>query len=120
MIRSEGLLASHSTRQGKNGPIQVKVPITAAETLSEGEFNRFYIRGLCARAIEDGVDAVIVYRARVSTRPRPESEARIGTPLSPAAVLQDLRQRIGTDTALAVPGGVNSGLSVRLPLADGQ
>ena len=25
----------------------VKVPVTAPQTLAEGEFNRFYIRGVC-------------------------------------------------------------------------
>lgn len=42
----------------------VKVPVTAPETLSEGEFNRFYARGLCRVAISLGIAAVQVYRAK--------------------------------------------------------
>jgi len=38
----------------------------AHEMLAEGEFNRFYIRALCARAIEDGLPEVTVYRAKRS------------------------------------------------------
>lgn len=38
-----------ATRNGKT--FSKKVPVTAAETLAEGEFNRFYARGLCLREV---------------------------------------------------------------------
>ena len=53
------------------------VPYTAATTMAEGEFNRFYIRALCMRAIEDG-SALEIYRARPSENPDPGSEAKVG------------------------------------------
>jgi hypothetical protein len=92
-----------------------KVPVNAHETLAEGEFNRFYIRALCRRAIDEGKDEVVVYRARASSNPRPESEMRIGEPVDAHRLLRDLRNRVGLDTALGIPGGPNSGVSVHLP-----
>jgi hypothetical protein len=43
-----GILNEYKIRRTKNGTTQAKVPVTAPETLSEGEFNRFYIRSLQA------------------------------------------------------------------------
>ncbi len=87
----------------------------AHEMLAEGEFNRFYIRAVCRRALEDGVPNVIVYRAKAVQNPRPESEQKIGQRISPEPLLRDLRTHPGVDTALGLPPGPNSGLSVELP-----
>jgi hypothetical protein len=83
--------------------------------LAEGEFNRFYIRALCMSAMEDGVTELVVYRAKAVQSARSESERKIGQAVSPGALLNDLRARPGVDTALGLPAGPNSGLSVRLP-----
>jgi hypothetical protein len=109
------LNATETRRKPKGGVTVARVPVTAPETLAEGEFNRFYIRGLCRRAIVDGIPALIVYRAKQVSRPRPESERRIGQNVDPQALLNDLRTNRDVDTALGVPAGPNSGLSVRLP-----
>ena len=113
-----GRLNSHEKpRKLKSGEFS-KPPVmrsNAHEMLAEGEFNRFYIRALCARAIEDGIAEVIVYRAKEVQHPRAESEARIGKPVVAQALLDDLRKNIGVETALGLPPGPNSGLSVRLP-----
>lgn len=90
-----------------------KVPHNAAEMLAEGEFNRFYIRALCRRAIEDGVDELIVFRSKAVGNPRPQSLAKIGSAMDPHRLLTDLRMHPGTNTALGLPPGPNSGLSVR-------
>ena len=87
----------------------------AHEMLAEGEFNRFYIRALCLRAIEDEIPEVIVYRAKAVNNPRPESERKIGQRVPVEPLLHDLRTHPGVDTALGLPPGPNSGLSVRLP-----
>ena len=103
-----------STRKGKT--FQKRVPFDANETLAEGEFNRFYSRGLCIRAMEDGVDnLVVVYRAKQVAAPRTESEMMIGKSVAARTLLYDLRDHPGVDTALGIPAGPNSGLSVRLP-----
>ena len=88
----------------------------AAEVLAESEFNRYYIRGLARRAIEDDVPELVVYRAKPARNPRPESEARVETAISPQEILEDLRSHPGDERpTLGVPSGPNSGLSVRLP-----
>lgn len=89
------------------------VPHNAAATMAEGEFNRFYIRALCVRASADGV-SLAIYRARPSQNPDAESEAKVGKPADPVALLADLRSHQGVATALGLPPHPNSGLSVRL------
>ncbi|HPF37087.1 MAG TPA: hypothetical protein P5081_11880 [Phycisphaerae bacterium] len=93
-------------------PERVRVPSTAALTLAEGEFNRFYIRGLCRRAIDDGVRRLIIYRAKAVHDPRGESQQYIGEAIDPVTLLQDLRDNL--DTRSGAPMGPNSGLSVRI------
>lgn len=90
-------------------------PVNAAETLAESEFNRYYIRALCRRAIEDNIPFVVVYRAKPVRTPRPQSEEVVETTIEPGKLLTDLRQHPGEATELGVPGGPNSGISIRLP-----
>jgi hypothetical protein len=118
-LMGRGLLRAFEDRRSSRGwgrAQQVRVPRTAAWTLSEGEFNRFYIRGLCVRAVEGGVGEVEVYRAKHVDNPRSESLYLIGRRLGADALLEDLRLHSGEEEpAFRVPGGPNSGLSVRLP-----
>ena len=100
-------------REGKNGIIQANIPKNANQIFAESEFNRFYIRALAKIAISTN-QGLIVYRAKQSKTPRPESELLIGKNIDPVNVLYDLRNNIGVDTALGLPAGPNSGLSVRL------
>jgi hypothetical protein len=97
------------------GSTKVKVPVNAAETLAEGEFNRFYIRGLCRVAIEDGILELEICRGKEVSQPRIESEARIGKMVPAEKLLEDLRKSPGVEPALGVPSGPNSGLTTRLP-----
>lgn len=113
-LRRNAMLRTHETATRKGKPYTKTVPVDAPEALAEGEFNRFYIRALCSRTLASGGSEVLIHRARASMNPRPESEARVGTRISAQALLADLRTHVGVDTALGVPAGVNSGLSVRL------
>jgi hypothetical protein len=115
-LRSNGRLNEmEERRKPKGGTTMARVPITAPETLAEGEFNRFYIRGLCVRALTAGTTELTIYRAKEVENPRPESVAKIGQRISAQALLDDLRANPGVDTALGLPPGPNSGLSARLP-----
>jgi len=103
-------------RKPRGGYVIAATVENAAEVLAESEFNRYYIRGLARRAIEDGISELVVYRAKQARSPRPESEARVEMSLSPKELLEDLRAHPGDELpALGVPSGPNSGLSVRLP-----
>jgi hypothetical protein len=111
------IVRTQPRRQPKAGGYSIAAtPENAAEVLAESEFNRYYIRGLARRAIEDGITDLIIYRAKPVQNPRPESEARVETSLSPQELLEDLRSHPGDEPpTLGVPSGPNSGLSVRLP-----
>jgi hypothetical protein len=102
-------------RKPKGGFAIAATPTNAAEILAESEFNRFYIRALARRAIEDGIPDLVVYRAKPVQSPRPESEALIESTLAPEEVINDLRAHPDAPPKLGVPSGPNSGLSVRLP-----
>jgi hypothetical protein len=90
-----------------------KVPWNAHITLSEGEFNKFYCRGVCRKAIEKGHE-LEVYRAKQVDRPRSSSLVLIGVIMDSEQLLTDLRKNSGIDAALGIPAGPNSGLSVRI------
>jgi hypothetical protein len=116
-IAQGGRLARTTERRKPKGGgmYTASVPVNAPEVMSEGEFNRYYVRALCRRAIDDGATGLVVYRAKQVSNPRPESEAKIGATVSPTALLQDLRTTVGVEPALGVPPGPGSGLTVRLP-----
>jgi hypothetical protein len=103
----------YEKKKPKGGTTTANVPHTAPITFAEGEFNRFYLRGLCARIVAEGGGEVEVYRARQSANARSASEALIGSKINAATLLEDLRANIGVDTALGLPQGPNSGLSGR-------
>lgn len=90
-----------------------KIPYTANVTLAESEFNRYYIRALCKIAIEDGVNQILVYRAKETSSHRPESNTLEGRILDAHQVMEDLKQCIGKAPSLGIPNP-NSGLSVKL------
>lgn len=115
-LRTQGRLNPTEPRNIKSGTIWAKVPVTAPETLAEGEFNQFYSRGVCRRAIDEG-KKVRVYRAKAVANPHSDSDALIGRIFDPNSLLQVLREHIGsegTDAAFGLPRGPNSGLSICL------
>ena len=109
------LLRSYTRRTPNHGYSIVTVPENAAETLAEGEFNRYYIRALARRAIDDGVAELVVIRAKPVAEPRPESETVVETLVNPGELLADLRAHPGEHTGLGIPAGPGSTISVRLP-----
>jgi len=90
----------------------------ASLQLAEGEFNRYYLRGLCLRAKAEGKDALVVYRGKYVANPRPESEIKIGTSMLVDVLLAMLRSNdfVSIDACMGVPSGPNSGLTCKLPV----
>jgi hypothetical protein len=113
--RAGDLLVDFEHRTTRTGAqTTAKVPEMAARMLAEGDFNRYYMRGVALRAIDEQRPVVEVYRARLSLEPRPESAELEGHRLPAREVLEYLRgQRVDDPTVvrLARP---NSGLSLRL------
>jgi len=116
-LRKDGRLNATERRRTPDGKRTiVDVPANAAETLAEGEFNRFYSRALCLRAREDSILQLTVYRAKSVDDPGREAETKVGQGVSPRALLKDLRANPRMDAALGLPTSENNaGLSVRLP-----
>lgn len=104
----------YQRRKPSGGFTQAQMPVNANSMLCEGEFNRFYIRAVCRKAVDLGQRFVEVYRARPSSSPRLESVAIENEQFEASELLYDLRISIGTDTALGLPPGPNSGMSVKL------
>lgn len=114
-LRMQNLLKTHEEKnKPKGGTTVAKVPVTAPDTLSEGEFNRIYARGLCARAVEEGIPEVEVYRGKEVAHPRSESQGMIGKKVNANALLEDLRKSNGVEPALGLPPGPNSGLTIKI------
>jgi hypothetical protein len=107
-LKALGCFKLFTEKRSMDGISLVRVPETACETLAQGEFNRYY----CKIAIATGRQ-LIIYRARFSQNPRIESEMMIGKFIDPEKLLTDLRNNIGVETALGIPG-INSGLSVKI------
>ena len=91
----------------------MKVPHNAHLVLGQGQFNIYYMRGVCARAISEGLDEVEIYRAKQSYNPRRTSQWLIGKKINAVEFLNELRtvKDLGS-TSLQI-GLPNSGLSVR-------
>jgi hypothetical protein len=115
-LKQTGCLKTHTERRKpKGGYTLAAVPYTAHETMGEGEFNRYYTRGLCRHALANGIPRLEVYRAKPVEYPRPASQEKIGVLVDPSIVLNDLRATQGVEPALGLPPGPNSGLTLRIP-----
>ena len=113
-LETQRLMKGFEGAMTPSGGYRVKhTPHTAAETMAEGQFNRFYILGLCKRAKAEGISQLEVYRAKKSTAPRRESENLIGSKFSVDYVeAQLLKTADSFKSPLLKP---NSGLSMKLP-----
>jgi hypothetical protein len=113
-----GYLRDQEQYKTKNGMSwrQINKP-HSAQMLAEGEFNRYYLRGLCRRAANENEPDLVIYRGKEVANPRPESDAKIGSSIGVHDLLHVLRSNdfVSVDAAFAVPSGPNSGLTARLP-----
>lgn len=99
-------------RKPSGGFTTARVPVTAPETLSEAQFNMYYMRAMAVRASNEGM-ALQVYRAKAVVSPRSSSQALIDTLIDPQLLLEELRRTKGVEPSVEMPLP-NSGLCVRL------
>lgn len=113
--RVNDMLVDFEPRHTPSGGVTTaRLPTGAARMLAEGDFNRYYMRGVCRRASDEGRPEVEVYRARLSLEPRPESSGLEGTRVNAEELLSELRRLSPETLTTARLGRPNSGLSVRL------
>ncbi|MCI0561358.1 MAG: hypothetical protein MN733_22965 [Nitrososphaera sp.] len=112
-LETRGLMKGMEGSRTPSGGYTIKhVPDTAAETIADGQFNRYYILGLCRRALAEGKTQVFVYRAKEVHNPRSESERLIGSSYNPSELIEQIRPRQSSlGYELLKP---NSGLSIYL------
>jgi hypothetical protein len=87
----------------------------ASSLLAEREFHRFYLRGLCLRAIDEGVPTLVIYRAKPAIPGRASADAMIGIRITVGSLLEDLRGVFDSWPPNGLPQCRDPGLSVRLP-----
>jgi hypothetical protein len=94
----------------KGGYTVAHVPHTAAKTLADGQFNRFYIMAICVIVKEKDLSSVTVYRAKAREEHRSSSDSLIGNKLDANQLYNELAVlKSSFDCAVLKP---NSGLSV--------
>lgn len=108
-------LRTHHSFLRKGRPVNARVPATAAKTIAESNFSRFYLRALCRMALARGIPTVVGYRAMDVERPRPGSQEKIGLAFDAKIVLADLRATMDCEPEHGMPPGVGSGILARLP-----
>ena len=106
-------IKEYETRIIKGIHHNVKVPHNAPLVLGQGQFNFYYMRGICARAISEGLDEVEIYRARQSYNSRRTSQWLIGKRINAAEFLNEMRVTKDPGSTSLQIGLPNSGLSVR-------
>ncbi|MFA6266277.1 MAG: hypothetical protein WC670_11265 [Pseudolabrys sp.] len=114
--RGNHLVERYQKRKPKSNEYTwAAVPHNGHEVLAEIEFNNYFCRALCRHAIENRIPRLEIYRAKAAMQPRPESQEKIGTLIDPLTVLTDLRASVGSATALGIPAGPGTGLTLRIP-----
>lgn len=119
-IASNDLLIDRHTYTKEGRSIEAHVPVTFNATLAAGEFNRYYMRAICGLAKQQGMPYVEIYRAKAVSKPRQQTDERIGKRIEPQVLLADLRQTNFERPSAFGLGGPNSGLSIRLLLGVGR
>lgn len=121
------LTAARRTAEDPADPRLEEVPVDAPTTLAEGEFNRFHARGLCRRAMAEGLDELELYkideavtanfviRQMVGVKAPKGEPLTAGTRIDPRELLPELRKNPEDELDVGEPGAPNSGLAVRLP-----
>jgi hypothetical protein len=112
-VRARGLLKKREMRKLEDREVSSRVPTNAAFLLAEGEFNRYYIRGLCRQVMQEGGAQVEICRGKEVEIPRASSEQRIGSRIEAQELLRALEESPELPSPIKVPSGPGSGLTVK-------
>ena len=112
-LRTPGRM--ETPRSWKRGAPIRDLPSSAPDALAEAEFHRFYVRGLCRRALAEGVRTLVIYRAKSGEPSRAKVDAMVGVQIDAASLLEDLRATSGLTPPRVLHGCPTPGMSVRLP-----
>lgn len=113
-IRKRGLLIFREEKKLGGKIIKASVPTTAADTLAESDFNRFYCRGVCRLVLETDEEGVVeVYRAKTVDHEQQSPRWSVGRKYPAKDVLKNLRVHPELIPDDGTPGGPNSGMSVK-------
>jgi len=105
-----------SERWKKPGATDPSEAVTAtAVLLAEREFHRFYMRGLCQRAIHLSVPCLVLYRAKPAAMARTHDAAMVGVKITATSLLEDLSGPFRLQPPHGLPQCRDPGMSVRLP-----
>ena len=112
-LEAQGMMKEFEDARTPSGNYTIRhVPHTASETFADGQFNRFYILGLCLFCKDKGKDKLTIYRAKESQSHREKSDSLIGQSLSVHEIESQLLERKASfSSSLLQP---NSGLSVKI------
>lgn len=108
-VLSAQMLKETETRDLGDRRVVARISSIAHYNIGEAEFNRYYMRAICLRAHQEGIEEVEVYRAKPVVKPRPAEGERKNA----KELLEHLRS-----TNISVAGsfpGPNSGRSIRFP-----
>ncbi len=123
LIRRTMMLGTETLKSPMGGKTMTRAinKEQAAKTLAEGEFNRYYMRGVCLAAKARGFSQVIVCAGKIIPHASIDLRKAIGVPMSVDALLENLRINNYTknDAILGAPmgSGLSAFLSVRMPQA---
>lgn len=87
----------------------------ASKMLAESEFNKYYIRAICLKAIKNNQVVVRIFRAKEVNSPRPESNKLLNQTVNPSTLLEVVRGKTTHELFWAILEP-NSGLSVTTEL----
>jgi len=110
-----GSVRPHGRWQYAKEPVAVDAPLAASSLLAEREFHRFYLRGLCRRALDEGVQTLVIYRAKPATPGRAAADGMVGIRITAGSLLEDLRGVFDAWPPNGLPQCRDPGLSARLP-----
>jgi hypothetical protein len=91
-----------------------KIPGNANILIAETEFNKYYVRALCRKAIKDERIKLEIYIAKEVLIEKSSIEKMLRNEVFPYSLIKKLRDNIRVDVALGFPKELNLPVSLRI------